>query len=194
MESLFTQVAPVLDQMGQLPPGLSADGSVTLPADPSQGIPPAIAQVLSSQSQGLISAPSDSSMDLSHAIKMEDNDDIAASFGQLALDERGHLRWMGGSSTMSLINSFRNLTAAPLQRVSPLDDDPFAPGTSANKLYFPSTVFFGKVRALPGPEEVDYPERDLADKLVRSQDSYFSSINLMKKSSRCMHISRGSTF
>lgn len=172
MEGLFTQVAPILEQIGQLPPGLAADGSVTTPADLPAHIPPAISQVLSSQSQSSSSAPGDTSYDLSKAIKMEESDDFAASFGQLALDERGHLRWMGGSSTMSLINSFRNLTAAPLHRVSPMDDDPFAPGTSANKLYFPSTVFFGKVRALPGPEEVDYPERDLADKLVSPPNSF----------------------
>lgn len=47
-----------------------------------------------------------------------------------------------------------------------MEEDPLAPYPSANKLYFPASVFFGKVRALPGPEEVEYPERDLADKLV----------------------------
>lgn len=47
-----------------------------------------------------------------------------------------------------------------------MDEDPHAPGPSVNKLYFPASVFFGKVQALPGPEEVEYPERDLADKLV----------------------------
>ena len=31
------------------------------------------------------------------------------------------------------------------------------PGTSVNELYFPASVFFGKVRALPKPEEVKYP-------------------------------------
>lgn len=168
MESLFTQIAPVLEQMGQLPPGLSADGVVTTPLDPAVSVPPAIAQVLSSQSQALhLASGGDSSApDPNTSIKVEENDDFAETFGQLALDERGHLRWMGGSSTMSLINSFRSLTTAPLHRVSPMDDDPFGPGPSANKLYFPSSVFFGKVRALPGPEEVEYPERDLADKLV----------------------------
>jgi len=47
-----------------------------------------------------------------------------------------------------------------------MEEDPHAPGPSVNKLYFPASVFFGKVQALPGPEEVEYPERDLADKLV----------------------------
>ena len=74
------------------------------------------------------------------------------------------MRWIGGSSTMSLINSFRAATAAPRYRVSPpvLEDS-----VTPNRLYFPAAVFFGKVRALPGPEEVEYPPRDLADKLVR---------------------------
>jgi hypothetical protein len=173
MEGLFTQIAPVLEQVGHLPPGVSADGVVTVP----EGVglapgPPPIQQVLSTQS----SQPSldlnggSSPADAGKYIKVED-DDFSETFGQLALDERGHLRWMGGSSTMSLINSFRNLTTAPMHRVSPMDDDPFGPGPSANKLYFPSSVFFGKVRALPGPEEVEYPERDLADKLVGSCNS-----------------------
>lgn len=48
-----------------------------------------------------------------------------------------------------------------------MEEDPRSPNPSVNKLYFPASVFFGKVHALPGPEEVEYPERDLADKLVR---------------------------
>ena len=64
---------------------------------------------------------------------------------------------------MSLIQSFRVATAQPHSRSSPMADDSGQP----NKLYFPAAIFFGKVRALPGPEEVEYPERDLADKLVR---------------------------
>ena len=48
-----------------------------------------------------------------------------------------------------------------------MEEDPHAPGPSINKLYFPASVFFGNVQALPGPEDVEYPERDLADKLVR---------------------------
>ena len=91
---------------------------------------------------------------------------MSESFGQLALDEHGQMRWIGSSSTMSLIQSFRTLTSSPLHRVSPMEDDPLGPGPSANKLYFPASVFFGKVRVLPGPEEVEYPPRDLADKLV----------------------------
>ena len=93
------------------------------------------------------------------------------SLGQLALDEHGHMRWIGGSSTMSLINSFKHATAAPRYRVSPVVDDI----TTPNRLYFPAAVFFGKVRALPGPEEVEYPPRDLADKLVRFSTFIFAS-------------------
>lgn len=48
-----------------------------------------------------------------------------------------------------------------------MEEDPLAPGPSVNKLYFPASVFFGKIHALPGPEEVEYPDRDLADQLVR---------------------------
>ena len=96
-------------------------------------------------------------------------DDVSESFGQLALDEYGHMRWIGGSSNMSLIQSFRALTSSPLHRISPMEEDPHAPGPSVNKLYFPAAVYFGKVQALPGAEEVEFPDRDLADILVRAR-------------------------
>jgi hypothetical protein len=171
MEAFLKQVAPTLHRMGQLPPGISTDGVLSLPSEgPAPVAPPAIAQVLGSPDRTL-SYPLSSDphgLDASQAIKIEeDEDDFAES--QLAQDEHGSLRWMGNSSTMSLIHSFRSLTTDPQQRVqqriSPGEGE--ARGTSANKLYFPSSVFFGKVRALPGPEEVEYPDRDLADKLVR---------------------------
>ena len=100
------------------------------------------------------------------AVKIEE--DVSNALGQLALDEHGHLHWIGNSSTMSLIQRLKEATTSPLHRVSPMEEDPLAPGPSVNKLYFPASVYFGKVRALPRPEEVEYPERDLADKLVRT--------------------------
>jgi hypothetical protein len=158
MESLFSQVAPVLEQSGQLPPGVTADGTVVIPDQPlpANGMS-APASVPASQT------PSQSR---DQAIKTED--DLEEPFSQLALDEHGHMRWIGGSSTMSLINSFRHLTADPITRVSPMEGDAQSPALGANKLYFPAAVFFGKVRALPGPEEVEYPDRDLADMMVRT--------------------------
>jgi hypothetical protein len=105
-----------------------------------------------------------------------EEEDVSDAFGQLALDEHGHLRWIGGSSTMSLIQSFRALTASPLQRMSPMEDELHGSLTGANKLFFPASIYFGKLSVLPGPEEVEYPERDLADKLVRWLSvPYFSS-------------------
>jgi hypothetical protein len=100
-------------------------------------------------------------------VEEEPTEMVSEAFEQLALDEHGHFRWIGNSSTMSLIQSFRALTASPLNRVSPMDDnDPRSPVPTANKLYFPASVFFGQVRALPGVEDVEYPSRDLADALV----------------------------
>jgi hypothetical protein len=170
MEALFKQVAPTLQQLGQLPPGMGPDGVLSLPSEgPLPAGPPAIAQVLSLQGRPISYAPSDPhGLDASQVIKIEDDDEEFAE-SQLAQDEHGSLRWMGNSSTMSLIHSFRSLTTDPnqrvQQRVSPAEGE--ARGTGANRLYFPASVFFGKVRALPGPEEVEYPERDLADTLVR---------------------------
>ncbi|KAJ7276174.1 fungal-specific transcription factor domain-containing protein [Mycena haematopus] len=171
MESLFSQIAPVLDQIGPLPNGaaiaeLAAASAVLAPPGsdltPSAAVPP--------RSIPPKDRPS------STPIKAEE-DDVSESFGQLALDEYGHMRWIGGSSTMSLIQSFKALTSSPLHRISPMEEDPLAPGPSVNKLYFPASVFFGKVHALPGPEEVEYPPRDLADKLVNAYFSRFHFLN-----------------
>jgi hypothetical protein len=170
MEALFRQVAPALQQIGQLPPGVTADGLLSLPSEsPTLAGQPAIAQVLGSQEQPLaytfMNDPH--GLDSSQVIKVEEEEDDFAE-SQLAQDEHGSLRWMGNSSTMSLIHSFRSLTMDSQQRVqhrvSPGEGE--ARGTGANKLYFPASVFFGKVRGLPGAEEVEYPDRDLADKLV----------------------------
>lgn len=166
MESLFSQITPVLEQLG---PSLG----VPSPAGPSSAtgntgednLPPASAvlQAISSKAAA-DTRTEDSSSPESSSVKMED--DVSESFGQLALDDHGHLRWIGGSSTMSLIQSFRAMTTNPLHRVSPMEEDPRAPGPSANKLYFPASVFFGQIRALPRADEVEYPEEDLCDKMV----------------------------
>jgi hypothetical protein len=159
MESLFTQITPVLEQLGHSIDGVNPAG--TSSAIPGTSSSSSIPQTMTTQAV----SPAGSSPSPVTPIKVED--DVSESFGQLALDEHGHMRWIGGSSTMSLIQSFRALTTSPLHRISPMEDDPRAPGPSANKLYFPASVFFGKVHALPGPEEAEFPERDLADKLVR---------------------------
>jgi hypothetical protein len=160
MESLFSQITPVLEQIGH---GALVAGTSTTPLTSRTG-EVASSAILKSLSAHPRSESGSSPREPTQSIKVED--DVSESFGQLALDEHGHMRWIGGSSTMSLIQSFRALTSSPLHRVSPMDEDPNAPGPSANKLYFPASVFFGKVHALPSPEEVEYPDRDLADRLV----------------------------
>lgn len=167
MESLFQQVTPILEQVGAN--GLDPNGTALAGVPQTQTVqnPNLLQSVLPQMQQYSRSSSSDgasSGGDPNTPIKLED--DVSETFGQLALDEHGHMRWIGGSSTMSLIQSFRAMTTSPLHRVSPMEEDPSAPGPSVNKLYFPATVFFGKVRALPMPEEVEYPDRDLADKLV----------------------------
>ncbi|KXN87885.1 Transcriptional activator protein acu-15 [Leucoagaricus sp. SymC.cos] len=173
MESLFTQIAPVLEQLGPLANGVSGtaampSGSVTADKIAPTAAAAAALRSLAPKGQQQSSEPS------TPIVKAED--DVTESFGQLALDEYGHMRWIGGSSTMSLIQSFKALTSSPLHRISPMEEDPHAPGPSVNKLYFPAAVFFGKVSALPGPEEVEYPERDLADKLV---EAYFARFHFL---------------
>lgn len=167
MENLFQQAAPILEQVGQTNGlDLSAIAPSSATSRPDGSIPNPLQSVLPKLKDFSRSSSADdsSSADSGTSVKVED--DVSESFGQLALDEHGHMHWIGGSSTMSLIQSFRAITSSPLHRVSPMEEDPSAPGPSVNKLYFPASVFFGKVRALPRPEEVEYPDRDLADKLV----------------------------
>jgi hypothetical protein len=156
MEALFQKIAPVIEQQM----GASSSGSAPAFIDP-ETLAPAAAIV-----QSLVSQKQPSSADSSPPPSEKREEDVSELFGQLALDEYGHMRWIGGSSTMSLIQSFKALTTSPLHRISPMEEDPQAPGPSVNKLYFPAAIFFGKVHALPGPEEVEFPARDLADKLV----------------------------
>ncbi|KAF7342801.1 hypothetical protein MSAN_01995800 [Mycena sanguinolenta] len=160
MESLFSQIAPVLDQLGPLPNGaaiaeLTTTTSTPAPSD-SDTIPSAVHR---------------------HSIPSKDwrsststKADVSESFGQLALDEHGHMRWIGGSSTKH-IQSFKAPTTSALHRTSSREEDSLAPGPSDERLYFPVPISFGKVHALPEPEEVEFPPRDLADKLV---NAYFS--------------------
>ena len=168
MEEVFKQVAPILDNVGNTPNGASIrgivstlgleNGNITHPPTSTQ---PNVPREKPASEQSNSPSPRSPSTKSSR-----EEDDVSESFGQLALDEHGHLRWIGGSSTMTLIQSFRTLTTSPTHRTSPMEEDPLAPTPSANKFYFPASVYFGKVHALPGPEEVEYPERDLADKLV----------------------------
>ncbi|TRM68359.1 fungal-specific transcription factor domain-containing protein [Schizophyllum amplum] len=166
MESLFNQLAPVLDQIGiSTNGGNLAEIQSAIPSIPAENIAKAASILNSTPAQPRSAEPS--------PIKVEE-DDMSDSFGQLAVDEYGHGRWMGGSSSMSLIQSLRQLTTTPLQHASPMDENSPEPGP--NKLFFPGAVFFGKVRALPGPEEVEYPDRELADRLV---DAYFSRLHYL---------------
>ncbi|KAF9263637.1 hypothetical protein L218DRAFT_980039 [Marasmius fiardii PR-910] len=170
MESLFSQIAPVLEQIGpgsnNTPASGSSSTTTTLPPELSNPASAILRSIAPKEGQSTTPSPK--------PVKIED--DVSESFGQLALDEYGHPRWIGGSSTMSLIQSFRAITSSPLHRISPMEEDPMSPLPSINKLYFPASVFFGKVRALPGPEEVEYPPRDLADKLV---EAYFSRVHFL---------------
>lgn len=172
MEGLFQQISPLLEQIGQAT-GLDVSGLASNSGTPGQAtLPPNLLQAILNARKDVSAAPTRSSS----PTQVKTEDDMSESFGQLALDEHGQMRWIGSSSTMSLIQSFRTLTTSPMHRVSPMEEDPLAPGPSVNKLYFPASVFFGKVRVLPGPEEVEWPPRDLADKLV---DAYFSRFHFL---------------
>jgi hypothetical protein len=186
MENLFQHIAPALEQIGPVVNGVSVAGvsAGASTTDSASHLPVSKSTMAKERKEAGSPATSSSGSASGRSIKVED--EFSESFGQLALDDHGHMRWIGGSSTMSLIQSFRALTTSPMHRVSPMEEDPRAPGPSVNKLYFPASVFFGKVHALPGPEEAEYPERDLADKLVSRQLVYHLSATHLR-SARWMH-------
>ena len=160
MESLLAKVV-VQSQDGTIEQ--SAEG--TSQSSSSQNNPSVPLSAVSSSTQG---TGGSSGQDRNVVrVKQEDQDEsqIRDQLGQLALDDHGHLRWIGSSSTMSLIQSFRALTSEPVDRYSP-SEELFDADSMGNMLYFPAGLGFGKVQALPGPQEVEYPDRDLADKLV----------------------------
>lgn len=92
-------------------------------------------------------------------------------FGQLAMDHNGHLRWIGGSSAMTLVDAFRNISnrSAKTDSIQARNNRAEAK-TAAHNLYF-SPILRSDVRALPGPEQAEFPPRDLADKLVSSTET-----------------------
>lgn len=191
METLFHQLAPILDQVSQstgldLTALASAANQQSSAPSIAASVPELLQSILPRIREGQVIQNGVDSRSTSGqgsdyddtAVKIED--DVSDAFGQLALDEHGHLHWIGKSSTMTLIQRLREATTSPLHRVSPMEEDPLAPGPSVNKLYFPASVYFGKVRALPKPEEVEYPERDLADKLVRHSSCFISPIPMWR--------------
>lgn len=207
METLFNQVTPVLEQLGQSEKTGASPSASQTPAliSPSSA---AIVQKVLPQIQEMQGVTPSTPPELKRTVKFEDEptEFVSEAFEQLALDEHGHFRWIGNSSTMSLIQSFRALTASPLNRVSPMDDNDLrSPVPTANKMYFPASVFFGQVHALPGVEQVEYPSRDLADALVSvhvklflrsspSHDLTFMISSNLTIGNRLKLISPGSTF
>ena len=176
METIFNQVTPILEQLGQSENTIASPPSSQSPAPISPSSAAVIQKVLP-QLQEMRGITPSTPPESKRTVKFEEEptEMVSEAFEQLALDEHGHLRWIGSSSAMSLIQSFRALTASPLNRVSPMEDsDPRSPLPTVNKLYFPASVFFGQVRALPGVEEVEYPSRDLADALVSFPPEVFS--------------------
>ncbi|KIY49579.1 hypothetical protein FISHEDRAFT_41892 [Fistulina hepatica ATCC 64428] len=172
MESVFNNLSPILQQHGINVDDLLNGTSAAVPSSSLTSSKPAAKSVAAPAPTSVTS--SGSSSESPPNVKVEE--DVSDAIGQLALDEYGHLRWIGGSSSMPLIQSFRNMTTSPLHRISPMEEDPQAPGPSVNKVFFPASVFFGKLHALPSPEEVDYPDRDLANKLV---DAYFARLHYL---------------
>jgi hypothetical protein len=173
MESLL---AKVVGQSQDGPTGQTAEDT-SRPSALQNNTPP------SQSSSALLSTHTDGSSAEQGGqrirVKQEFKEDlqILDQLGQLALDDHGHLRWIGSSSTMSLIQSFRTLTSEPVDRYSP-SDDLFGADSTGNLLYFPAGLGFGKVQALPGPQDVEYPDRDLADKLVCIVWYVVSSLNV----------------
>jgi hypothetical protein len=168
MESLLHQFAPAMQRASEATSGGSAQGSIPPITTPLPTKPP--------ENKGKSSAATTPDID-----RRDDplDEGVTDQFGQLALDSHGHLRWIGSSSSIALIEAFRNMSDTPsaYNPIYPPEQD-----RAVNRLFFAPSLGFGtRVKALPGPEEVEYPPRDLADKLVcgRSPSTMDSTIPLI---------------
>ncbi|PVG01042.1 hypothetical protein CPB86DRAFT_805498 [Serendipita vermifera] len=164
MEQQFKLHAPHIDVFPKegsgLPPNM-AKNVPTLAPFPSATKPPDGANA------------KEDDLDVLAPVKHEDENHLTEHFGQMTLDAEGNLRWIGGSSTQTLIETFRNEIAG----TEDLDGTPSSDQSDGpNMLYFPTGLGFGKLRALPSAEEVEYPERDLADSLV---EAYFERFHFL---------------
>lgn len=161
MEGLLTQVGSTPNDLA---PASSTPSKATLPSatsTPTSRRRSGASSTTSSQSQPQADAPA---YLVDPAVKQEPAE--PDHFGQLAVDTNGHLRWIGGSSAMTLVDAFRNISRrSGHPTVSQPRSSRPEPKTIAHNLYFPPVLRFD-VRALPGPEQAEFPPRDLADKLV----------------------------
>jgi hypothetical protein len=168
MEGLLTQVgtgAPLPGSTVNVPPPphkqQQPEMSTSQPAGPSQQHPPSNAVPTDKETSSYLVDP---------CVKQEPAE--PDHFGQLAMDHNGHLRWIGGSSAMTLVDAFRNISnrsansSAKSNSVQARNNRAEAK-TAAHNLYFPP-ILRSDLRALPGPEQAEFPPRDLADKLVSS--------------------------
>ncbi|EJD53845.1 hypothetical protein AURDEDRAFT_110574 [Auricularia subglabra TFB-10046 SS5] len=190
MESILTQVAPVVELIGQSPNGIMLPNGTQVSGQAArQTTPPGMSSAMSldtstNQPPAGLKPESEDTQRNACGIKKavpretaENDDDVVDNFGRLTLDEHGHLRWIGGSSAMALVQSFRQLSAnRPSPPDTPESDVTDETRPTVNMLYFPPGLGFGKVHALPGAHEVEWPERDLADKLI---DAYFERFHFL---------------
>jgi hypothetical protein len=138
MESLLSQMT--VENRKKLE---GQSSSISRTPDLATGTPTAATKL----SSPAVSASASPSVE-SDRVKREEPE-MTEQFGQLALDEHGHGRFLGTSSTIALVSSFRALTNTGPDRASPgsPSEDGLAP-PSMSSLYFPGSVMFGKVSSL----------------------------------------------
>ena len=165
METLFRQIAPVLEKIGQSP-SADIDGQSTASGMLGVSVISSAANILQSMSvrhhEPRSTAPNEGQASAIASTPVEEEDTISEQFGHLTLGEHGGMELIGGSPPSSLIQSFHAL-AASLHGVSPTGEDPQASRPSIDRLYSPPSEFLGKILDV---EKVEYPDRDLANKLV----------------------------
>lgn len=184
LEARLIQMEGLLTQVGSTP-SRTADPSSSTSQNQQQSTPPP------SSSDALDHPTASNATSENNAYVVDPNVKQEPAepdhFGQLAMDHNGHLRWIGGSSAMTLVDAFRNISNRAIQpsktdtsqnRISRPESR-----TNAHNLYFPPVLRSG-VRALPGPEEAEFPPRDLADKLVSPNRCLPLTIKLMQRLGR----------
>ena len=170
LEMAQSRMMPVLEVFERDHPGLRGSSSSTsnppLTSQPANG---------SHQPETMKLEPG---IDLSRMEEddgMEDDGDSSDSMepdgGQITQDDRGNYRWIGSSNTLSLLDSLAHRSSPQLPTPPAIEGGSKHNGgisASSSNPYFGPVAGAGVVQALPGVNEVVFPEEPRASAMVNA--------------------------
>ncbi|ORX40691.1 fungal-specific transcription factor domain-domain-containing protein [Kockovaella imperatae] len=107
----------------------------------------------------------------------ESSESLSPDGGQITQDDRGNYRWIGSSNTLSLLDSLAHRSSPQIQ-TPPLGGEKDGKGSgaasaSSSNPYFGPVAGSGVVNALPGVNEVIFPEEKQGAAMI---DAFFRDV------------------